>query len=215
MTGNLHPWAQSHSTRLCEDDTAPGGSILAQLPYWRGVVSQPLQPIRHQKMTNKTAFVKARWKPDYCSLRGLFIKTTDATDHGLDLGGSQERTDPPSLESRGPAGGPAGCTEKHPSGQMEWTTLPSILPKTYQRPGSASSEQMVREVEKRTREEHVARLDWEDNPRGKPEVKRDHGAESPSMLTHLLSSLQVPMTSILPLPGIQIEMRVKILLKRI
>ena len=70
-------------------------------------------------MTNKTAFVKARWKPDYCSLRGLFIKTTDATDHGLDLGGSQESTDPPSLESRGPAGGPAGCTEKHPSGQME------------------------------------------------------------------------------------------------
>lgn len=38
-------------------------------------MSQPRRPIRHRKMASKTAFEKARWKPDYCSLRGLFIKT--------------------------------------------------------------------------------------------------------------------------------------------
>lgn len=45
-------------------------------------------------MTNQTAFVKERWKPDRCSLRGLLIKTTDAADRDLDLGRGQESTNP-------------------------------------------------------------------------------------------------------------------------
>lgn len=101
VTGNSHPWHQPWS--ILSMRTKGSLEVLTWLSSLSGKKEwghSPCWSTVHWKMTNQPTFVKAHWKPDCCSLRGLFIKTTDSADHDLDLGTSQESTNQPIISGK-------------------------------------------------------------------------------------------------------------------